>query len=317
MKQNRVALTIDIEDWYHLPAITGAQKSKYKDVPAFFENWSSRYDYLSEPTRKVLSLLKELNLKATFFIVADIVDKYPGLVENIVADGHEIACHGLHHACKIDSKTKQPLMSKTEFRERTIEAREILERVSRQKVIGYRAPNAYIAGWMIDILEEIGFKYDSSVSVNSIYNKSDCSLEGVSSIPYYPEPGSLKQGNMARSIVEIPWPFFSLVLKFPAGGGPLLRFFGTRYISLGIRESLKRGNTLFYFHPLDIIEELFPIYSFIDKLFWGIKGPGVEKKIYRILFDVKDLAVTCLQLSDEYEHGKQHSEKIANQRAGM
>ena len=59
----------------------------------------------------MLDLLDEYDIKATFFVVADVVDNYPGLVESIVERGHEIGCHGLHHACKIDPKTKKPLMS--------------------------------------------------------------------------------------------------------------------------------------------------------------------------------------------------------------
>ena len=56
-------------------------------------------------------MLDEFDIKATFFVVADVVDHYPGLVESIVERGHEIGCHGLHHACKVDPKTKEPLMS--------------------------------------------------------------------------------------------------------------------------------------------------------------------------------------------------------------
>ncbi len=47
----------------------------------------------------------------------------------------------MHHACKVDPKTKEPLMSIKEFEERTLEAKEMLDRVCKKKVIGYRAPN--------------------------------------------------------------------------------------------------------------------------------------------------------------------------------
>ena len=171
-----VAAAIDLEDWYHLPPITGAPGSRFKDVPAFFREWNSRFDYLSQPTTRVLEILHESGIKATFFVVADIAEHYPGLVETIAAEGHEIACHGLHHACKIHPKTKEPMMTREEFRQCTINAKSILEDASGQEVVGYRAPNAYVGGWMVDVLEELGFKYDSSVSVNSLYNKTDCSL---------------------------------------------------------------------------------------------------------------------------------------------
>ena len=129
-----LSITVDIEDWYHIPSVTGSPFSVYKDVPEFFKGWKGRYDYLSlrKPTERVLDMLDEYEVTATFFVVADVVEHYQGLVESIVERGHEIGCHGLHHACKIDVKTKEPLMSIKEFEERTLEAKEMLERVYRQ-----------------------------------------------------------------------------------------------------------------------------------------------------------------------------------------
>ena len=111
MNSTKLAITIDIEDWYHVPAVTGSPFSRFRDVDEFFAHWQGRYDYLTAPTQRVLEMLDELNIRATFFVVADVTEHYPGLVEQIAAKGHEIACHGLHHACKIHPKTKQPLMS--------------------------------------------------------------------------------------------------------------------------------------------------------------------------------------------------------------
>jgi len=99
---NTLSITIDIEDWYHIPSVTGSPFSVYKDVDEFIEKWTGRYDYLSlgKPTKRVLDMLDEYDVTATFFVVADVVEHYPGLVESIVERGHEIGCHGLHHACK-------------------------------------------------------------------------------------------------------------------------------------------------------------------------------------------------------------------------
>jgi len=279
-----LSITVDIEDWYHIPSVCGSPFSVYKDVDEFFGKWNDRYDYLSKPTQRVLDILDEFNVRATFFVVADVVEHYPGLVESIVERGHEIACHGLHHSCKIDPKSKEPLMSKTEFEKITLKAKKELEKISGEEVIGYRAPNAYVAGWMIDSLEKIGFKYDSSVSKNSLYNKSNCSLKNVQTMPYYPKRGSLERGD-GRQILEIPWPYFEFKgFKFPTGGGPLLRFMGAGYILHGLKQSLKRGHTLFYFHPIDIsIEQFSDVFSTKRPFYWIIKGQIVEKRIKHIL----------------------------------
>jgi len=93
---NAISITVDIEDWYHIPSVTGSPFSVYKDVNEFFKRWTGRYDYLTEPTKRMLDMLDEFDINATFFVVADVVDNYLDLVESIVERGHEIGCHGLH-----------------------------------------------------------------------------------------------------------------------------------------------------------------------------------------------------------------------------
>lgn len=292
---NSLSITVDVEDWYHIPSVCGSPFSVYKDVNEFFDQWDSRYDYLSEPTQRVLDLLDRFNTKATFFVVADVVGNYPGLVESIAERGHEIACHGLHHTSTIDSKTKEPLVSVEEFEKNTLEAKNILEKVSGQDVIGYRAPNALIGGWMLDSLEKLGFKYDSSVCVNSIYNKTDSTLEGVSTYPYHPLIGSLKSGNK-RNILECPWAYYDIGgFKIPTSGGPMLRFLGAHMMLKGLKQSLERGNTVFYFHPIDLSYEKFPQIGKGRPMYWMIKGNIVENRIKYILNSLKGSKILPLK----------------------
>jgi len=101
MNDQGLSITVDIEDWYHIPSVYGSPFSVYADVNNFFGEWDGRYDYLSEPTKRTLDILDEFDVTATFFAVADVARHYPGLVKSIVERRHEIGCHGLHHACKI------------------------------------------------------------------------------------------------------------------------------------------------------------------------------------------------------------------------
>jgi len=282
------SLTIDVEDWYHIPSVCGSNFSQFKDVNEFFEKWDDRYDYLTLPTERVLKILDQHHITATFFVVADVIEHYPGLVESIVDHGHEIACHGLHHSCAIDPKTKLPLMSPEEFKIETIKAKKELEKLSRDRVTGYRAPNALIAGWMIDILEGLGFSYDSSVCVNSLYNKSDSELKGVSSSPYYPKYSELEPDTY-RDFVEFPWAYYDVGFKVPTGGGPMLRFLGSHIIYRGLRQSLQRGHTVFYFHPIDISTDPFPAVGNKRPFYWLIKGEVVEKRIRHLLKGLHDV----------------------------
>ncbi len=280
---NSLAVTVDIEDWYHIPSVTGSPFSQFRDASEFYQQWSGRYDYLTDSVRKVLGILGTCNVTATFFVVADIVRHYPGLIECICEQGHEIAVHGLSHACKIDPQTKSPLMSTAEFEARTKDAKHLLETTVGERIYGYRAPNALVSGWMVDSLEKLGFLYDASVSVNSLYNKTDSQLIGVSSCPYTPRPHSLDRGD-ERDIVEFPFAYWDVGgVKIPASGGPMLRFLGSRMILEGLRQSLKRGHTVFYFHPLDISPEKFPRVGRGRPFYWAIKGDLVERRLLQIL----------------------------------
>jgi len=53
---NTLSITVDIEDWYHVPSVTGSPFSVYKDVEEFFEKWEGRYDYLSEPMKGYINM---------------------------------------------------------------------------------------------------------------------------------------------------------------------------------------------------------------------------------------------------------------------
>lgn len=290
MTKRNLALSIDIEDWYHIPSVTGSPFAQFSSTKVFFASFEGNYDYLTEPTLRTLKILKERDLKATFFIVAEVVDKYPGLVEKITKDGHEIGCHGLHHELYYYPKAEKMLKSKKKFKRNMKKAKEILESATNQEVIGFRVPAAYVTGWMLDILENLGFRYDSSVSVNSLYNKTSSSLKGVDSRPYYPKHGELIPSTTKRDILEFPWPFLKIGrILLPSCGGPFLRFFGSKYINLGLKQSLRRGPTCFYFHPLDISYTHFPD-KFNSKrpFYWAIKGRIVEERVKKLLTIYKD-----------------------------
>lgn len=294
---NILAVAVDVEDWYHFLSVTGSSFSEYGSVGNFFRRFKGRYDYLTGPTRRVLDFLDELGIHATFFVVADVTDHYPGLIERIGEHGHEIACHGLHHMCIIDPKTGKPVISQQKFEMRMGEAKRKLEKITGEEVVGFRAPNAYISGWMLDSLERVGYQYDSSVCINSLYNKADVKPNLVTTKPYFPQRGSLEVGKEER-ILEIPWPYWNVGgIKFPVAGGPFLRFFGSRYIMAGLNQSLIRGDAVFYFHPLDISGEIFPArFSLRRPFYWSVKGRCIERRIRHILTRMKATGGTCREI---------------------
>ncbi len=293
--ESALAVSVDVEDWYHVPAVTGSSFSEYEDVHEFFDQWDEEYDYLTEPTHRTLDLFDNLGITATFFVVADVVDNYPGLVEEIAERGHEIGCHGLHHECAIDPDTKEPRFTREEYKEQIGTAKQKLEEATGQEVVGFRAPNAYVGGWVLDVLEEVGFKYDSSVARNSLYNKTDQRLDTVGTTSYTPCFGSLDPGG-DRELVELPWPYYDAKLgKIPAAGGPLIRLFGRRVVQAGIEQSLRRGDSVFYFHPIDIARESFPKVGNTRRrpAYWIGKGWRAERRVQKLLQKIDVPLVPC------------------------
>ena len=86
----KIFLSIDLDDWYHTPAITGSSFAMYKTVDDFFKDWNERYDYISDSTIKILEMLKKYDIRATFFVIADQIERYPKMMKAIKESGHEI-----------------------------------------------------------------------------------------------------------------------------------------------------------------------------------------------------------------------------------
>ena len=153
-------LTIDLEDYFQVHAFSDVIKFKdWGNYECRIERNTDRLlDVLSSSLRTPQSALR-IPIKATFFVLGWIAERYPGLVKRIQEEGHEIACHGYAHKLIYTQ-------SKEEFRQDIRKAKAILEDITGSEVIGYRAPSYSITNksqWAFEVLVEEGFKYDSSI----------------------------------------------------------------------------------------------------------------------------------------------------------
>lgn len=142
--RRRHALSVDVEDWYHDGGVAVGDRCR---------------DRVEANTDALLELLAESGARATFFFLAEVAERYPGLVRRAAAAGHEIASHGHRH------KPVSELLWR-EFRDDVQRSVAILEQVAGCRVYGYRAPYFSIkAGvrWPVDVLAETGLTYDSSI----------------------------------------------------------------------------------------------------------------------------------------------------------
>jgi peptidoglycan-N-acetylglucosamine deacetylase len=300
---NKIALSFDVEDWYHAPMITGSSFAKYNTLEEFFSQWKGDYDTITDALLRILTILDDLQIKATFFMVANMVDKYPVLFNALKNSKHEIACHSLHHYSLIHAKTKEKLNTEESFRYDLIKAKQILESYFEQEIIGYRAPGAYFGAWMIDILKSEGFRYDSSISFNSLYNKTDKKLSNIPTSPYYMDYKTLGPGTSENELIELPWSHYRVYGKYilPAGGAYFFRVFGIPYFRHTLNKCLSHGDTMFYLHPLDISTIPIPMHNFKSRPFYWInKGEKTEKRLIALLNEFKGLMTTCKDVYDRY-----------------
>ena len=143
------ALSIDLEDWYHV-----CGEGSHSD-PRKWDEYESR---VTRNTEKILHLLRVHGSKATFFVLGYIAEKNPSLVRAISDNGHEVGIHGYFHRRVFD-------MTGPEFEEDLVKSKDVVESITGKSVLGYRAPEWSIRKntlWALDIIKKVGLAYDSS-----------------------------------------------------------------------------------------------------------------------------------------------------------
>jgi len=227
------AFSVDVEDYFHVGAFANIIS------PKDWETWTPR---VVENTRRVLDLLSlaPQPVKATFFVLGWVAERFPELVPEIARQGHEIASHGYGHQLVYT-------LTENEFREDVRVARKMLQDQSGQPVIGYRAPSFSITKrtpWAHRILVEEGYTYDSSVF--PIHHD----LHGNPDAPREIHTIQTESG----SIIEFPPAVITRFGKnIPTGGGGYFRFFPYFITARWLREINRQGKPfVFYVHPWEI-----------------------------------------------------------------
>jgi len=224
------AFSVDVEDYFHVEALARVVRPG---------DWD-RMEYRAERnTRRMLELLAGQGVRGTFFMLGWIAQRSPGLVRDIHAAGHEVACHGENHQVIYGQSPEQ-------FRRETREAKSRLEDTIGAAVVGYRAATYSITRdslWALDALEETGFRYDSSIF--PIHHD----LYGIPDAPRFPHrPGSGRLIEIPITTVEV------LGQRLPCGGGGYFRLLPYRLFRAGLRRVNARDGQagVFYCHPWEI-----------------------------------------------------------------
>ena len=223
------AMTVDVEDYFQVSAFEDVINKK---------DWDSISLRVGDNTHRLLDLFAEKGVKSTFFTLAWVAKRCPDVIQRIVDEGHELASHGLAHR-------RATTMSREEFAEDVKQSTEILQDISGQSILGYRAPSFSVNDsntWVYDVLVENGFKYSSSTyPINH-------DLYGVPNWPRF-------KYERPEGLIEIPIPTIRKnEQNIGIGGGGYFRLYPYWLSKKRIQAfmSSEAAPYSFYFHPWEI-----------------------------------------------------------------
>lgn len=229
------ALTIDVEDYFHVAALSKSISTA---------DWNNIACRVEKNTTVLLDLFEQHSAKATFFVLGWIAERYPELIKEIDRRGHEIASHGYSHQLIY---TQKPDV----FREETINSKKLLEDIIGKEVNGYRAASYSITKkslWALDVLADAGFKYDSSIFPVRHDNYG---------IPGSPTEPHLLETPAGTHLVEYPLSTYKLLGQtLPVAGGGYFRLYPywlSRFFYTNINKQSKPF--VFYLHPWEVDPE--------------------------------------------------------------
>lgn len=227
----RNALSVDVEDWFQVGAFETVIDRK---------DWDSLECRVERNTDAVMALFDDAGIKATFFTLGWVAERYPALMRRIVGAGHELASHGYAHDRVFTFTPKQ-------FADDLERSRKIIEDASGTLVTGYRAPSFSIdqrTPWAHEILAEQGYTYSSSVAPvkHDHYGWAEAPR-----FAFRPVAGS--------DFLEVPVTTAQLGPKrLAAGGGGFFRLLPYAFSKWAIRQVNfdEQRPAIIYFHPWEI-----------------------------------------------------------------
>lgn len=221
------ALTIDFEDWY-----------QGLEIP--HGDWGQYEDRIGRSGRRVLEVLAAAGARATFFVLGYVAERHPDLVREIQSAGHEIGTHGYSHTL-IYRQTPDL------FRQELTRSLRVLEDLTGAPIRGHRAPFFSITKeslWALDILGELGLRYDSSIFPVKNYRY------GIEDAPRWPHA----RDAAGRPLAEFPITTWRVAgLNVPVAGGAYFRIYPYWFTRLALA-AVSRGDrpVVFYLHPWEI-----------------------------------------------------------------
>lgn len=262
------SMTFDVEDWFH------SEINPVRDA-------RPEESIVEAGTTAILDLLARHHVRSTFFVLGDVVRSHPRLVQRLVAEGHELASHGMSH---------RPLWRATpaSFRDELREFRAVVESaLGHFPVKGFRAPTFSIDRsnpWALEVLRSEGYRYDSSLFPTRVrmYGEPRAAL-GI----WRPAVDDAWRHDPGGSLVEFPVAVAAPAgLRVPVAGGFYLRALPFALFEAGLDAVLRERPASLYLHPREVVPErrrvsMSPGYRFITYTGLDRVVPRLERLLAR------------------------------------
>jgi polysaccharide deacetylase family protein (PEP-CTERM system associated) len=265
------AFTVDFEDWYQ-----GLEIHK-------IDTWHKFESRIERNCQKILEVLKAHDVKATFFVLGYLAEKYPHLIKMIHELGHEVGSHGYSHS-QVFRLTPEQFSSEIS---RTNEA---VHKAIGKTPIGFRAPIFSIISecyWAFDVLAQNGFRYDSSIYPTFNYRY------GMVKADRFRHERSSTDSN--RKIIELPVATATFMkINLPVGGGAYFRIWPYAVTKWAFHQINRQGRPgIFYIHPweLDPGQPKIELPTRLSLTHYHRLG-STEKKLHRLLDDFQFSSMT-------------------------
>lgn len=263
--QKYAAITMDVEDWY-----TNDYFLECKGTDPTY--------HMLDGLDVLLQLLSDKHIPATFFTLTEVLKSVGGELREAEKTGSEVACHGFTH--------NRPLtMSPSHFREEIVKAKGIIEDCVGHEVIGYRAPTYGIDDERLEIVRDLGFKYDSSKVAHSLNpHYGELKLGGYEEI----QKNIWRDGDFCEfgiSTQEF------LGKQLPIGGG-YIRMLPWSFNLHQLKKYTADGSFyILYIHPFELSPKAVPKVkdaSLTDKIRANTGRKDCDRKIQKIINLLQD-----------------------------
>jgi polysaccharide deacetylase family protein (PEP-CTERM system associated) len=229
------ALTVDLEEWHQ------AELIRQRELPV------APVDQAEEACAPILEALEQAGVRATFFVVGEVMKRHPDLIRRIRGLGHEVACHGMSH---------RPLwtMAEAELERELTEFARLYERVlDGARPLGFRAPTFSLnqdTRWAVTVLREFGYRYDASIfpAKTPLYGVPGAPLQ-----PYRISAADVCDEEPRGTLWEFPMTVCNVGgARVPVSGGAYLRLWPYRFIQRCLRNVNRTRPFVVYVHPWEL-----------------------------------------------------------------